>query len=228
MTTQANGQQPILASLITVDATAPLPTGGGSINVSTGGGNVATLTQQLVAAGIPPATAALIVQRRPFANYASLLRLPGVTTQVATTMLNRLQVSAATTAQGRININTASANVLSTFPNLTSDIATAIVTRQTTPFTGLGDVMSVPGMTVAIAAGIVDSITVGSQTFLIRTIGWVGNTSVSLEATVSVTGGTATIKKIVDQPFSNMDVRWNWADAASTNMLVDPATVPTQ
>ena len=228
MATQANGQQPILASLITVDATAPLPVNTGRINVSTTGGNVTQLAQQLQAAGFPIALATQIVQRRPFTTYGALLRLPGVTTQQATTMLNRLQVSAATTAQGRININTATQSVLSTLPNLPSDIATAIVTRQTTPFTGLGDFMSVPGMTVPTAAAIVDSITVGSETFLIRTVGWVGSTSVALEATVSVTSGTATIKKIVDQPFSNMDVRWNWADAASTNTLVDPAQVPTQ
>ena len=88
--------------------------------------------------------------------------------------------------------------------------------------------MSVSGMTVTTAASIVDSITVGSQTFLIRTQGWVGSSSVALEATVSVANGTAKIIKIVDQPFNNMDVRWNWADAATVNTLVDPSTVPTQ
>lgn len=226
--TQSNGQQPVLASLITVDATAPLPATTGRINVATTGGNTQQLAQQLQAAGLPIALATQIVQRRPFTTYGALLRLPGVTNQQATTMLNRLQVSAATTASNRININTAGLAVLSTLPNMPSDIASAIVTHQSTPFTNISEIMSVSGMTVTTAAAIVDSITVGSQTFLIRCQGWVGNSSVALEATVSVTNGTAKIIKIVDQPFNNMDVRWNWADAATVNTLVDPTTVPNQ
>ena len=228
MTTQANGQQPILASLITVDATAPIPTGGGRINVSTTGGNLVQLSQQLRASGLPIALVTQIIQRRPFTTFGALLRLPGVTTQQATTMLNRLQVGGAATAEGRINLNTANQSVLSTLPNLQSDIASAIVTQQATPLTSISQLMAVPGMTVTMAAGIVDSVTVGSQTFLIRTIGWVGNTGVALEATVSVANGAAKITKIVDQPFPNMDARWNWADAATTNMLVDPTQVPAQ
>ncbi|MHB8637287.1 MAG: helix-hairpin-helix domain-containing protein [Fimbriimonadaceae bacterium] len=228
MATLANGQQPILASLITVDATAPLPAGTGRINVSTAGGNLLQLRTQLQSSGLPIALVTQILQRRPFTTYGALLRLPGVTTQEATTMLNRLQVSTATTAEGRINLNTASQSVLSTLPGMEGDTATAIVTQQTTPLTSISQIMSVPGMTVAIAAGLVDLVTVGSQTFLVRTVGWVGNTSVALEATVSVTNGAPKIIKIVDEPFSNMDARWNWADAASTTMLVDPTQVTTQ
>jgi general secretion pathway protein K len=226
--TGSNGLQPPIASMITVDATSPLPTVTGGINVRTAGGNTTQLAQQLTAAGLPVNLVTQIVQGRPFTTYGRLLSLPGVTAAQATIMLNRLTVNNGTTATNRININTASQQVLQTLPGMESDTASAIVTQQATGITSLGNLMTVPGVTVANAAQFIDSITVGSQTFLIRVIGWVGNTTVSLEATVSVTNGTPKILKILDQAFPNMDVRWNWADAATTNTLVDPSTVQTQ
>jgi len=226
--TGSSGLQPTLASMIAVDATATLPSGAGRINVSTTGGNQQQLSRQLQGAGLPISLVTQIIQRRPFTTYGALLRLPGVTIQQATIMLTRLQVSAATTAEGRINLNTATQAVLQTLPNLQSDVAQAIVSHQNSPLANIGALMSIPGVSVPNAAAFVDSVTVGSQTFLIRVVGWVGNTSVALEATVTIAGGTPKITKIVDQPFPNMDVRWNWADAASTNTLVDPSQVTTQ
>ncbi len=225
-TTGNSGLQPSIASMITVDAT-PATAAGGGINVSTAGGNTTQLSQQLTALGLPVNIVTQIVQRRPITTYGALLRIPGVTVAQATIMLTRLSVGAAATTS-KINVNTATQAVLQTLPGMTSDVATAIVSQQATGFTTLGSILSVPGITVAGAAGFIDSVTVGSQTFLIRLIGWVGNTQIALEATVSVTGGTPKIIKIADQAFPNMDVRWNWGDAATSNTLVDPSTIQTQ
>lgn len=228
LTVGTSGPQPTLASISTVDATAVLPSGGGRIAVYNRGGNVTQLTRQLRSRGLPVNLVTQIVQRRPLTSYGAVLRLPGMTNALAKICIDSLSVSAATTAEGRINVNTASQAVLNTLPGMTTDVADAIVTQQTTPLTSLGDLFDITGVTAQSAQGFIDSITVGSHTFLIRAIGATGNTKVSLEATVTLGTTGATITKIVEEPFPNMDVRWNWADVATMSTLVDPTQLNQQ
>jgi type II secretory pathway component PulK len=228
LTTGTNGPQLPLVDLICVDSVSAPPSGGGKVAVNTVGGNTQQLAQNLQRLGLPLPLTTLIVQRRPFTSYGALMRLPGVTTQVAQVMLNSLSVSAATSAEGKLDLNTVTAPVLDAIPDMQADVVNAIITRQSTPFTGLGDLMTVPGITVAEAATFIDQMTVSSETFLIRSIGAIGNSRVALEATVRVTSTGPTIVKIVDEPFADMDQRWNWADVATTTSLVDSSQVNQQ
>jgi hypothetical protein len=116
-----------------------------------------------------------------------------------------------------VDLNTANQAVLQTIPGVTSDIAQAIVTRQTNDgFTTLGQVTQVPGITTGILAQCADSFTINSQVFLVRVIGTVGSVSVPLEAVITLGTNTATITKIYHPPFGNMLSHWHW-DNQSTN-----------
>ena len=117
----------------------------------------------------------------------------------------------------KVDLNTANQAVLQTIPGLTSDIAQAIVTRQTNDgFTTLGQITQVPGITIGVLAQCADSFTINSQVFLVRVIGTVGSVSVPLEAVITLGTNTATISKIYHPPFGNMLSHWHW-DNQSTN-----------
>lgn len=213
-------QQPTLASLITVDGFSPVASASGStkINISTGGVSEAALEQ----AGVPADVATAISQRAPITTLAAVLQLPGVTTQNVGQILDAITIGTGTTVEGKVNINTASQSVLQTLPGMTSDIASNIITQQSTGFQSLGDLFSVSGITLAAAAQFIDDIGVSSNDFIVRVVGTSGSTSVALAATVDISSGTPHIIRIEEQPFSDMPNRWQWYDSNTTTTLLDP------
>jgi DNA uptake protein ComE-like DNA-binding protein len=73
---------------------------------------------------------------------------------------------------GAINLNTAPAEVIMTLPQMTEEIAQAIVAyRDANPMISRGDLLKVDEVTPAIFNAIVEKVTVISDTFLVRSYG---------------------------------------------------------
>lgn len=222
--TKPDGSAYTLYDLSTVDSTSSNagPTGGALPNIRTVG-NANQLTQR----GIPQQLAAQIVARRnQITNYAALMRIPGMTTRAAQTLVNSYSVGTgnATTQTGKIDANTASQAALESIPNMTPDIATAIVQQQGTGFAQLGDLFNVSGYTPTVAAGSLDSLSTNSQMFIIRVIGYAGTTKISMEALVSITANGPQILKTTRPPMADMAADWGWDDQTSSDNVLLEAT----
>jgi general secretion pathway protein K len=219
----ANGGEslPALADCCTVDSVSPNVSSSGTAKLNA---NTATAAQ-MIQRGIPAPVATSIVSRRSrgtFSTMGALLQSPGISISNCGTILDNLTVSSSTTISGLINVNTASAAVLETLPGMTTDIAGAIVEDQTDGITSMSDLASVSGMTLSVLEQCVDYLTIASNVFLVRSVGTAGQTSVALEAVVSITNGTPTIKRISRCLFSDMPTRWNWETTTTAdNVLVE-------
>lgn len=212
-------ETPVLSNLATVWSRAPWTGQGGQarLNVNT------AQAQQLIQRGLTPQLAQAIIQRRntqgTFTSLGQVLTVPGVTLQNAPSILNNLSVDNSQTVTGRFNLNTVTEPVLNSMPELTPDIASAIVQRQSTGYTALGDLASVPGVSIQVLQQIADRFVVGSNAFRIRVIGISGTTQVPLEAVVRLDGTTPVIEGIFEQPFADMATRWIW-DIQPTSEIV--------
>lgn len=179
-----NGNLLPLAAMLTVDSGASNTQTDGSarLNLGAGGLNGAALT----ALGIDGNTAALIVANGPYTSFQNLLSTPGLSQQAITQLLNAAAFTADTRVEGKINLNTATQAVLETLPNMTAEIADEIVSRQSSGgFASLGDLATIPGLTNGAAlAPFADSVTVGSDTWIVRAYGESGGVGVAVEAVV--------------------------------------------
>lgn len=220
LTTGNAEDQPVLMNLVGVWSSSPFTGQGGQARLNVNTAN----QQQLQQIGIQQPLAQAIIQRRntqgTFTTLGQVLTTPGVTLQNATQILNSLSVNGATTVTGRLNLNTATEAALNSIPNMTPDMSTAIVTRQQTGFTGLGDLTSVPGVTLQFLQENADRFTVGSSVFRIRVIGRYAQTSVPLEAIVTIQNNAPKLTAILEQPYADMDTRWLWTTEPSTPILL--------
>jgi len=180
------------------------------------GQNINTVTQQqLQQAGIPAQLAAAIIARRnqaQFTNFGDVLRVVGMTTQAATTLVNSYQVGAQPRSEGKLNINTAGLEALTTIPEVTTDIADAIISRQSAGFQSLGELLQVPGFTLQTLAATVDRFSVQSDVFLVRVEGFSGAVRYPLEVVVRVAADRPRITKVVNPFEADMRALWGWAD----------------
>lgn len=213
---KSDGSQYTVYDLCTVDSTSTAPAGLTNIaNVN----NVNQLTQR----GIPQQVATQIFQRRQtLRSYNALLGVPGVTPQIARTLVNSFSVSNATTQTGRVNLNTANEAVLETLPSMPPDIATAIVAQQGTGFRQLGDLFNVSGFSVLVARQVFDSVSTNSQTFLVHVMGSAGPARYCVDALISVSSAGPKILKILQAPYADMSTRWGWdAQTTTDNVLLE-------
>lgn len=214
---ESNGVTPVLADLLTVDSV--------STAVSSAGANLPALRtvpnqaalQRIL--GNPVLATAVFNQRQTFTSMGQVLRLPGFTTATARALVNSYMVGN-TNQQGRINLNTATDNVLNTIPNLSPDIVNAIISRQSSGFSQLGDVFDVPGYTIAMAQTSIDSFAVNSSVFLIRVEGISGTSRVPLEAVVSISSTQPPRILRINRPVQP-DVatsRWGWPTTTTSDV----------
>lgn len=212
--------QPVLMNLATVWSRAPWTRADGSARVNV---NTATV-QQLVQAGIDQPLANAIVQRRnTFGTYTSLgqvLTVNGVTLQNAPSILNNLSIDASTEVVGRLNLNTVGEAVLNSIPNSTPDITSAIITRQAEGFTAIGDLASVPGVSLQWLQQNADAFVVGSRAFRVRVAARYNSASVALEATVALDGGEPRITGMYRLPFSDAASRWGWESTTTADIIL--------
>jgi DNA uptake protein ComE-like DNA-binding protein len=178
--------------------------------------NQATAPQLVQRAQVSLQVATQIVQQRPgggYANIGQILSVPGVNIQSARTILSNCQVGGPNLA-GKINLNTVSEETLLTVPNLPPDVASAIVTRQSSGFADLGDLVDVPGMNnLALLQQTAGYFEVNSQAFLVRVLGVSGATRVALQATVSLADGAPKVIRVEQPPYADVLTVWGWEDA---------------
>jgi type II secretory pathway component PulK len=175
--------------------------------------NTATL-QNLISRGLGlPLATAIIAQRNTLGTFTTMgdvLRSPGVTIDVAATLLDNFSVSNEPRVEGRINLNTASEEILNTIPDMPSDVASAIVSRQGAGFTTLGEITTIPGVDLPFLQANADRFTISSQTWIARVIGIAGSSRVPLEAIIALENGVPKIVKVTQPPFTDMTPLWIW------------------
>jgi general secretion pathway protein K len=211
-----NGNPLPIASLVTVDSECPntRATGGRRINLSTRITNPTVLN----GLGLNPALISRIQTSGPFTSFSQLFALPGMTVQSERALLNAATFTTATTQQGLFNANTATQAVLQLIPNVTPDIATAIVTQQTTGFTGLGDLTTISGLSGTRLAAIAGRMTVGSDTWIVRCYGVSGSVGIAAEVVVRLTNGNPQILNWMTLSSAAIPSWWDWNDQPDVKM----------
>lgn len=208
--------QPVLADLLTTDSAslAYTPEGQARQNINTA--NQQTLQQRL--GSLPLALA--IIQRRnqgTFTTLGQVLQVQGFNTQSAKALVNYFTIGNAQRQEGKINVNTATEEVLNSVPNITPDVASAIVSRQSSGIQQLGDIFDVPGYTLQMAAQSIDRFTTESEVFHVRVLARVGSTEIARVGIVESNNGTWRLKRIETPPVANVAIdRWNWSETTSS------------
>ena len=227
-TTNTNTPQVPIFDLVSLDcfSGAYNPEGNGKANLN----NAALTAQQLAQnAQIPIQSATTIINsrnaqpNRQFVRLSQVLTLPGIAGNQAVlrSLLDRMTISPAIRVEGHININTATADVLSVIPGITQDIANQIVdSRPTNGYQLLSEILTVSGDTAFLSAA-ADLLTVTSQSFRVRVVGKAGASTVALEAIVTINNTIPTVTRIEQSNFSNMPERWSWASEANQTTLLE-------
>lgn len=219
--TDADGAALPLASLLTVDGGTPNTRADGSPRVNLGqpGADPEALTR----AGVSPEVAQQVAGRAPLASFSALLALPGVGgTQAAGPLLDAVTFTEGKRVEGKINLNTAPSAVLRTFPAVTPDIASAIVSRQSSGFRALSDLAALRNVDPARLASLADSFTVGGDTWIVRAYGRSGGVGAAVEATVGVRDGRAQILTWTRLNTTGIPLWWGWpARVTSTGQAGD-------
>ena len=221
-----NGQQPTLYDLVTPYSYAPNvqpgPLGQQQPRISmTGQVTTQTLTR-LTAAGLS-GTGGRNLVGRTFTSLGQLVSaLPSL--QDKKVVLDSCTFNPGTRIAGLINLNTASQNVLSTLPGINPNIAQALVTQQQTGYTRLSDVLNVAGYNGAALTSSIDYLCVESSTFIVRVIGFCGDTSIAMEGTVDIINNTPRLTRLADVPFTDVVGRWNWNSTTSTDTTLKEAS----
>ena len=219
-----------LNDLLTTVSASPneAPTGDARFNLN-GQGVTETTLQQRLNVPLPVATAIIAAKTgRANGRFTLLSQALAVAPTAAAALVDGATVVQSEQLEGRVNFNTAPAEVLATLPGVTPDIAQSIVSRAGgTPFTRLSEILALNN-SPQFAATVADNAAVRSSAFIVRSVGKVGGTTVALIATVQIgngtVGGTAAdeaprILRIEEPPFSDMPARWNWIDVATTTTL---------
>ncbi|MCX6369324.1 MAG: type II secretion system protein GspK [Armatimonadetes bacterium] len=208
----ANGKPLALAGVLTVSSGAPNTLAAGGARTNLNQQNLSPLT--LIQLGLP----ANLATQGPFTSFANLLGRAGVATQAAQQVLDSATFTTETRLIGKVNINTASESVLAQLPGVTSDIASAIITRQSTGFATLGELSSIPGLTGTTLGQVADAVCVGSDTFLVRVWGESGGVGVAYEAVVGIRNSRALVIQLERINTTSIPAWWSWEEATTTSV----------
>lgn len=210
-----------ISQMCTTDSYSPNvnASGQGKTNLNT------AQVQQLVQAGLSTPSATALVARRnglggAFTTLNQAVTTPGLDSRGIGLLLDSFTISTETSLEGKINLNTAQADVLETLPGITPDIADGIISRQSTGFQTLSQIQEIAGISPEILGQIADQITISSSTFLVRVEGTAGQIHAAKEFVVRVSTGTATVAKVLDAPFSVMISQWQWEDAPTNDVVL--------
>jgi general secretion pathway protein K len=214
---------PALIDLFTTDAFVPTtaPTGQTKLNVNAGNVTAQQIAQRV---GVPLPVAAIIVAGRPYARLGDVLVRPGVPATAFRNILDNLVTTGAPRVEGRINLNTASETVLLSVPALTPDTVQAILTRQSSGFTSLGEITTVPGLNAATTLQqVADLFDTRSQSFLVRVIGQAGGAETALEAQIVIENGRPRVLRIQESPYANPIESWGWIEETTNEITLREA-----
>ena len=227
---KTNNNTPVspISELVSLNCYSGLydPQGNGKRNI-----NAATLTAQQLqqSAQIPAQVATAIINarnlqpNRQFARLSQVLNVQGIVgnQQNIRNVLDRMSISTTTNIEGKVNINTATAEVLADLPGVTEDIANQIVdSRPTDGYKQLSDVLSVSQDRTFLAT-VADILNVNSQSFRVRVIGKAGTSTVGLEAIVTIVQTIPTVVMIEESSLGNLPDRWGWTSDGNTTTLLE-------
>ncbi len=213
----SNKQLPLI-DFLTVDGGAPNTGANGAAKTNLGVRGVTV--QQLARLGLTQAQATQVFNRIPLTSFQQLFAIPGLTPIAQQRLLDAVCFTAATRVTGKINLNTAPSWVLQTIPNVTLDIANAIVNQQSTGFTQLSQLATINGVAGNTLGRIADNFTIGSDTWIVRAYGKSGNIGTAIEATVVLTSGKLQIQKWDRLNSVGIPAWWNWEDEPTSTTAV--------
>ncbi|HLP00069.1 MAG TPA: helix-hairpin-helix domain-containing protein, partial [Fimbriimonas sp.] len=225
-TTRTGTNELPLSEILGVDcySAAFMPEGDGKVNLNQQGLTAQQLAQR---AQISQQVATTIINNRAgqpngqFTALSQVLALPGVSNSQDTirNILDRTTTSTSERVEGKINVNTCNAEVLSYLTGVTQDIANQIVdNRPTDGYQALSDLLSVSSDSDFVGT-IGDFFNVNSQSFEVRVIGKAGRTTVTLVAIVQISQGVPTLLRIEEAPLANMEATWQWDEEVNENIL---------
>ena len=208
----AEGNPAALATILTVASGAPNTLAAGGTRTNLNQNNISPLTLLQLSLPVQLAT------QGPFTSFANLLGRQGVAPQSGQQVLDSATFTTDTRLTGKVNINTAPESVLLQIPGITSDIASSIVTRQSTGFATLGELSSIPGLSGATLGQVADAACVGSDTFLVRTWGESGGVGVAYEAVIGIRNSRALVLQLERVNTTSIPSWWGWDEAATTSV----------
>jgi DNA uptake protein ComE-like DNA-binding protein len=210
-----------LAALVTIHSGAPDTQASGAARINFDTTRVtATQLRQL---GLNRFTASQIAGHA-FTSYSSLFAVRGMNLTYAGELLNVATFSTTTTTTGKFNINTASAAALETIPSMTSDVANAIVQQQTSGYETLGAVANLAGFTTRSLGAIADSLTIGSNTWIVRAYGQNGSASTAIEAVVGMRSNQIQVISCNRLHTVQIPSWWDWDQQTTSNVQAGTTT----
>jgi len=136
-----------LVDVITVDSVSPNTTATGTTKLNAN--NVQAF--EMIQRGISPQIAQAIVTQRgggTFASLGAVLRVAGVSLVDAGVIMRESDGQRGTQLVGRSTFNTGLAGGLETLPEMTPDVASAIVSRQQSGIATMDELAAIPGVTL--------------------------------------------------------------------------------
>jgi type II secretory pathway component PulK len=215
-----------LIDLVSIDcySAAYAPDGNGKVNVNQPQLQAQQLAQQ---AQISVQVATTIIATRntrpnqQFARMSEVLNLVGNNPADLRNVLDRMTVSNTERVEGKVNINTASPEVLGSIPGIQRNLADQIVDqRPSGGYRALSELVTLSADTTFLGA-VADSLGTNSQSFIVRAIGKAGRMTYSIEALVQIDNSIPRIVRIEQSSFGNMAERWLWTDAANEVTLLE-------
>lgn len=225
LTSGSSNQQPTLDTLLTTNSLSPNTNAQGQTKININAQNFTAA--QLQQRGIPPFIANAIFARKPISKLSQIYTLPGVNGQMANSLLDQVTTQPGSEQEGLLDLNTVTLPVLNTVPNMTPDVAQAIINQQQTGFTGLSSLLSLSAGTQSSLQSLVDYFCVASNTFIVRVQGTSGSTNYCMQATIQLQNNKVQVTSEKVCQFPNMPVRWGWYTVTSDTVLVDPSQVNT-
>ncbi len=210
----------VLSDLITVDSSSndKNPDGKEKLDANT------STSKQMQDAGMPKALADAVVQgkRQNYKKMGDILNIQRMTKQGAHTILDLLSIGKPAAHSGMLNVNTVSDTAIRSLPNVTPEMASAIMGRQGAGYATLGELTDVPGIELPALAKICDSLCVSSRSFNVRAVGVSGSTYYAIEATLMVGDDhQVTVTRVQPQSFWSAQRRWGWGEKASKETVLD-------
>lgn len=155
-------------------------------------------------------------QARALAGAGTLAQAVRALGPRAQQLIDRLTVTAGTQLMGKVNINTAPAEVLETLPGMTQELAEQIVQqRESSDFQSLGDLMN---LSQTAFSSLVDRVTTKSSTFLVRARGELPNGTIqAVEATVRRTGQNLQVTRWRVVPETPGWANWGWDNGTAAS-----------
>ncbi|HPO73835.1 MAG TPA: type II secretion system protein GspK [Armatimonadota bacterium] len=154
-------------------------------------------------------------QRGTFSSLGELFSVPGISTDDVRAIVDHVTVTSSTMLPGRVNVNTASEELLAMVPGLTPETAAAIIQARDGdhgPFESIGELLEPDLLDTEAFSEAVDHLCTRSAAFLVRAMGRVRESRrvVAIEALVERTGESTRIVRWMQVERAPGWIAWGW------------------